>query len=185
MKAKVTKLKTTLVGMTVPNSTNGHAGRFVESELIHQGFQVDTRGTIDIPGLDLEVKTRNLDAISAQTVGSMTPENIKITPYRQSTVYEKIQRQFRVYIRDNTIVGAKVVDFSWDIIQDKIEESYELARNRIIEGNTDNYVSGGPYGYFERTVKGSSSYDFRLRDTAMKKLENMANSTARDLYTFE
>jgi hypothetical protein len=185
MKAKVTKLKTNLVGMTVPDSTNGHAGRFVESEIIREGFDVDTKGTVDIPGLDIEVKTRDINAISAQTVGSMTPENIKKTPYRESSVYEKIQRQFRVYIRDNTIIDAKVVDFSWDIIQQKIEQSYELARQRIIDGLDDNYISGGPYGYFERTVKGSSSYDFRLRDTAMKKLESMANSTARDLYTFE
>ena len=185
MKAKVTKLKTNLVGMTVPETANGHAGRFIESELIKQGFSVDTAGTVDIPGLDLEVKSRNVDAISAQTVGSMLPETIKVTPYKQSTVYEKIQRQFRVYIKDDTVVDTKVVDFSWDVIQDKIEESYELARQRIVEGFDGNYIAGGPYGYFERTVSGSNSYDFRLRDRAMKKLESMANSTARDLFTFE
>ena len=50
MKAKVTKLKTNLVGMTVPDSTNGHAGRFVESELIREGFDVDTKGTWSVRG---------------------------------------------------------------------------------------------------------------------------------------
>lgn len=146
MKAKVTKLKTNLVGMFVPDSINGHAGRYVEQQLIQQGFDVDTKGTVDIPALDLEVKTRNIDSISAQTVGTMSPETIKKTPYRESTVYEKIQRQFRVYIQDNTVIDAKVVDFSWDIIQDKIEQSYEQARERIIQGKDDNYIPGGPYG---------------------------------------
>jgi len=185
MKARVTKLNTKLVGMTVPETANGHAGRFIENSLINQGFDVDRSGTIDIPGLDLEVKSRNVDAISAQTVGSMLPETIKVTPYKKSTVHEKIQRQFRVYIKDNTIIDARVVDFSWDIIQDKIEKSYELARQKIINGVNRNYISGGDYGYFERTVKGSKSYEFRLRDSAMKKLEIMANSTLRNIATFE
>ncbi len=185
MKAKVTKLNTTLVGMHVPDSANGYAGRYVEQELIQQGFDVDTRGTIDIPGLDIEVKTRDLDATSAQTVGKMSLEKIKQTSYKDSTVREKIQRQFRVSIRDNTIVGTEVVDFSWDIIQAKIEESYELARARINQGCDDNYIPGGSYGYFERTVKNSDSYDFRLSDSAMKKLVAMANSTARDIFTFD
>jgi hypothetical protein len=185
MKARVTKLNTNLVGMSVPDTTNGHAGRFVENALIKQGFAVDTTGTVDIPGLDLEVKSRDVDAISAQTVGSMLPETIKVTPYKESTVYEKIQRQFRVYIKDDTIIDAKVVDFSWDVIQDKIEKSYEAARQEIINGADGNYVPGGPYGYFERTVGGSNSYDFRLRDRAMKKLENIANSTARKIFTIE
>ena len=115
----------------------------------------------------------------------MLPETIKVTPYKKSTVHEKIQRQFRVYIKDNTIIDARVVDFSWDIIQDKIEKSYELARQKIINGVNRNYISGGDYGYFERTVKGSKSYEFRLRDSAMKKLEIMANSTLRNIATFE
>lgn len=185
MKAKVTKLKTKLVGMSVPDAANGHAGRFVENELIHQGFKVDTKGTVDIPGLDIEVKTRDLKAISAQTVGSMLPEDIVATAYKDSPVYEKIQRQFRVHTRDNVIVSAEVVDFSWDMIQNKIAESYELAREEIAKGNDKNYIHGGDYGYFERTVKGSRSYDFRLRDSAMKKLEAMAKSTMQDLFTFE
>lgn len=185
MKAKVTKLKTNLVGMSVPDSANGHAGRYVEHKLIQQGFEVDTKGTVDIPGLDLEVKTRDLNAVSAQTVGKMSLSTIKTTPYKDSTVREKIQRQFRVSIRDNTIVSTDVVDFSWGVIQEKIEESYEAARALINKGCNDNYIPGGDYGYFERTVKTSDSYDFRLKDSAMKKLVGMANSTARDIFTFD
>lgn len=185
MKARVTKIKTNLIGAKVPTTEHGHAARDIEQKLIKEGYPLDTRGTVDIPSLDLEVKSRNIDAISAQTVGSMLPETIKVTPYKESTVYEKIQRQFRVYIKDDTIVDAKVVDFSWDVIQDKIKDSYEAARQEIINGADWDYIPGGQYGYFERTNKDSNSYDFRLRDRAMKKLESMANSTARKLFDFE
>ena len=185
MKAKVKSLKTNLVGTTVPTTENGHAARYIEQSLAKQGFRVDTRGTLDLPDYNTEVKSRNIDATSAQTVGSMTPEHIKTTPYRESTIFKKIQQQFRVYIKEDVIVDARVVDFSWNEIQNRIEESYEAARKRIIEGQDSNYIPGGPYGYFERTVKGSNSYDFRLRDQAMKKLESMATSTFQNLFTFE
>ena len=185
MKAKLTGLKTNLVGKSTPETKNGHAGRYVEQELIKQGFELDTHGIIDIPKLDVEVKTRDVDATSAQTVGSMTPEDIKHTPYRQSNIFKKFQKQFRVHIKDNVIVDAKLVDFEWNEIQNRVESSYEAARQRIVNGETKDYVPGGKYGYFERTVAGSESYDFRIRDKYMKQLESMSRSTAKNLFTFE
>ena len=159
--------------------------RSVEQELITEGFEVDTRGTVDIPKLALEVKTRDVDAISAQTIGSMTPDDIKRTAYRDSNIFKKFQKQFRVYIKDSVIIDTKIVNFEWDEIQNRVELSYEAARQRIANGTTKNYVPGGKFGYFERTNSGSESYDFRIRDKYMKKLESMAQSTAKNLFTFE
>jgi len=187
MKAKIKSLKTTLVGKTVPDSACGHAGRAVEDILIQDRFQLDRKGTVDIPGLDVEVKSRDVDATSAQTVGRMSLAEIKVTDYASSNVWKKIQTQFRVKIKDNVIVSAEIVDFSWNIIQDKLEKSYEAARLKIINGDKANYIRGGRFGIFERSNKDAKlglPYQFRLADGAMKQLERMAGSTARKLFTF-
>jgi hypothetical protein len=178
MKAKVISLKTNLVGQNVPNKFAGMAGRDIEKKLIVQGFNVDQRGAgVDIKNLGVEIKSRDLDSISPQSVGSMTPEDICVTPYSQSVICAKLQQQFRVKTKDQKIVSADVYDFSSPVIQQRIEESYELARQKIIEGDNSSYIAGGPYGYFERTVTGSRSYEFRLRDISMKKIENISKST--------
>ena len=113
----------------------------------------------------------------------MLPEDIKVTPYPKSPIYDKVQQQLRVKTQDQVIVSADMYDFSNPYIQQKIEESYEAARAKIIAGDDSNYISGGPFGYFERTnPKTSRSYDFRLTNGAMQKLENMATSTFKDLF---
>jgi hypothetical protein len=185
MKAKVISLKVKLVGEKVPERFNGAAGRDVENKLRQQGIPISRDSGPDIPSVNLEVKTRDLDATSAQSVGSMTPEDIVITPYRQSVIFKKLQQQYRVKTKDQIIVSAEVYDFSSPNIQEKIEESYEAARQKIIAGNNSDYVSGGKYGYFERTVSDSRSYEFRFANGAMKKIENMAKSTFDQLFTLE
>ena len=185
MKAKVTSLKVKLVGERVPQRFHGAAGRDVEDKLRQQGIPITRDSGPDIPSVNLEVKTRDLDATSAQSVGSMTPEDIVKTPYRESVIFEKLQQQYRVKTKDQVIVSAEVYDFSSPNIQEKIEASYEAARQKIIDGDNNDYVSGGKYGYFERTVKGSRSYEFRFAHGAMKKIENMSTSTFDKIFTFE
>jgi len=178
MKAKVISLKTNLVGQTVPTKFAGMAGRDIEKKLIAQGFKVDQRSAgVDIKNLGIEVKSRDVNSISPQSVGSMTPEDICATPYAQSTIYAKLQQQLRVKTKEQTIVSADVYDFSSPAIQQRIEESYELARQKIINGDDSSYIAGGAYGYFERTGAGSRSYEFRLRDVSMKKIETISKST--------
>ena len=71
------------------------------------------------------------------------------------------------------------------IVVEKIEQCYETARQKIIQGDTGNYISGGSYGFFERQTDGPRSYQFRFTDGAMKKLEAMAQSTFTKLFTWE
>jgi hypothetical protein len=181
--AKIKQVKH-LVGQAVPPKTNGAAGRAIEEIMEAQGWPMDRRGQgIDVPAYGFEVKSRDLDSTSAQSIGKMLPEDIKVTPFPKSPIYDKIQQQLRVKTQDQVIVSANMYDFSNPYIQQKIEESYEAARAKIIAGDDSNYISGGPFGYFERTnPKTSRSYDFRLTDAAMQKLENMATSTFKDLF---
>jgi hypothetical protein len=183
---KITGLNVNIVGMSVPNKEFGHAGRAIEQILIDQGIPIDsTAAGADIkhPGYNpLEVKSRDVDATSAQGVCKMLPEYIKVTPYCQSIVFEKMQQQYRVKTKDQLIISGEVYDFSPEYIQDLIEEAYEAARKKLINGNDDPYIYGTAWGYLEQTVKGSKSYEFRISNNAMKKLENTSKSTYKTLF---
>jgi len=181
--AKIKQVKH-LVGRTVPPKTNGAAGRAIEEMMEAQGWPMDRHGPgVDVPAHGFEVKSRDVDSTSAQNIGKMLPEDIKVTPYSESPIHDKIQQQLRVKTQNQVIVSADMYDFTNPFIQQKIEESYEAARAKIIAGDDSNYIYGGPYGIFERTSpKTSRSYDFRLTDGAMTKLENMSTSTFKDLF---
>ena len=185
MKAKITYLKVSMVGKSVASTFGGASGRDIENKLREQGIPISNAHGADIPDFDLEVKSRDLDATSAQTVGSMTPEDIIATPYRASVIYEKLQQQYRVKTKDQVIVSAKIYDFSSPHIQEKIEQCYEAARQKIINGDQRDYIPGGYYGFFERSAVGPRSYQFRFTDGAMKKLEAMSQSTFYKLFTLE
>ena len=176
---KVKKLKKdTLVGKEVPTNLNGHAGRYVEDLLEGDGYGMDRRGAgPDMPGLNVEVKTRDLDATSPQTVGTMTIKAIESTLYPSSSIFAKLQQQLRLKTKDRTIVESQVRDFSDSYIQSTIGQSYEAARQKIIGGNRGNYISGGPYGYFEKCRNTNNSYAWRMSQAMMDNLETMSSNT--------
>jgi hypothetical protein len=185
MKAKITRLKVNIVGESIASTFGGASGRDGEKKLIKRGIPLSNGPGADIPECDFEVKTRDLDATSAHTVGTMLPEDIITTPYKESTIYHKLQQQYRIKSKDRIIVSAEVYDFSAPHIQEKIEKCYEEARQKIIQGDESNYISGGSYGFFERQTDGPRSYQFRFTDGAMKKLEAMSRSTFHKLFTWE
>ncbi len=185
MKPRITRLKVNIVGESIASTFGGASGRDGEKKLIKRGIQLSNGPGADIPEADFEVKTRDLNATSAHTVGRMSVRYIKSTPYNESTIYHKLQQQYRIKSRDRVIVSAEVYDFSSQYIQKKIEQCYETARQKIIQGDTSNYISGGSYGFFERQTDGPRSYQFRFTDGAMKKLEAMAQSTFTKLFTWE
>jgi len=96
MKGKVVRLKANMVGKLVPSNINGAAGRYIEKELGEQGYPMSNGPGPDIPVINMEVKSRDLDATSAQTIGRMTPEDIVTTPYQASVIHDKLQQQYRV-----------------------------------------------------------------------------------------
>lgn len=188
MKVKIKNLKIaqTLVGKPVPLSKDGHAGRYIEYLLEQLGFIINRGHGPDILVFGLEVKTRDLDATSPQTVADMQVEDIIDTPYEQSHVHAKFQQQLRVYIKNQIIVSAEIYDFSKSRIQKEIKAAYEHAREQLIKEPWLPATSckGKYYGYFEKCV-GKQSYSFRLSDSQMTKLENMATSTLDNFFELE
>jgi hypothetical protein len=186
MTFRITKLKTVnqLVGKKLPTNKNGHAGRAVEVLLEQMGFPINKGHGPDIEQLGVEVKTRDIDAVSPQTVADMRPDMIKTTPYKQSHVYEKFQQQLRIYTKEDVIISAEIYDFSAPVIQDLIQHAYEYAQQQIIANDQlDRTEYKDHYGYFERVSKNRKSLSFRLSKDDMFKLERMTKSTYKNLFT--
>ena len=203
MKLIVTSLpaaEKALIGLKIPfklfnDDNSGAIGLYLEQILIDLGYAINQSTGPDLPTINLEIKSRAIEATSAHTIGSMNIDDIIRTPYYQSNICDKFQFQFRVlYSRTFCeFTDAKVYNFTANYIQTIIEESYESSRKLLTVqyhdylNNADSKLS--PYarglklngdlyaGYFENTNKlQNKTYDFRLKDSDMKRLENMARS---------
>jgi hypothetical protein len=181
-RVKIFKLADDLIGKKLPTNQGGHAGRALENLLESMGVEINRGQGCDWKVYNLEIKSRDVDATSPQTVATMSPKNIKLVRYRDSVVCEKFQQQLRVYTKECVIVHARVHDFSAAHIQGLVESAYNNARAQFILGTNDDYVYGSEYGYFERTNPKSKSYSFRINVGAFEKLEAMAASTYNDLF---
>jgi hypothetical protein len=183
MTAKIVKLTNAdLIGNAISDSYGGQAGRDVEDMMREKGYPVQNGPGVDVPLYDgFEIKSRDQDATSPQTIATMSPSDVMANDYRNSAVFDKMQKQYRVYHQNNVVVKNKLYDFSADFIQEKIEEAYENCRQELINGNTADYIYGNEYGYFERR-KGTKSYSYRINKGAMTKLEVMASSTFGELF---
>jgi hypothetical protein len=187
VKVKQFKLAGQLIGQQLPTNKEGHAGRALESLLENLGITINKGAGADILVYGLEVKTRKETASSAQTVATMSIQDIINTPYKNSNVYKKFQQQLRIKTNDlDIIVSADIYDFDQPQIQDLIEAGYECARKQIIANNYVGYTSYvGHWGYFEQChLPQSEAYSFRFSNQDMKDLESMAHSTFGTLFTY-
>jgi predicted HicB family RNase H-like nuclease len=183
MKVKIFKPAQMLIGLTVPTNQHGHAGRFVENKLESMGVQVNRGHGPDFIDYGLELKTRDVDATSAQTVADMHLEDIVIFDYKDSHVFKKFQQQLRVYIKDNIIVSADVYDFSHSSIQCLMEQAYDHAKKQLINCNDLTRTEyKGYYGYFEKVDANRKTFSFRLSKSDMEALEGMAKSNYKNLF---
>jgi hypothetical protein len=187
---KVKKLKIDMLGKNVPNQkryTSGNVGVFVEDLFEEAGFTVNRGDGCDLPfGISgVDIKTRNLDSDSPHTVGTMTTYDICNTPYKETSLSDKLQQQYRVHYRngqfEGTVKKAKMYDFSDDAIQSSLELAYESAREKMQTGIFDNApeytrVEGvkGAVAHFEK--KKGNSWAFRVTDKAMKRFEAIDNN---------
>ena len=182
---RVTKFKPAnqLIGKMLPTNQHGHAGRAVEDLLEQFGVPINKGHGPDINQLGIEVKTRDIDATSPQTVADMHPDDIKTTPFAQSHVFKKFQQQLRIYTKNNVIISAEIYDFSDPDIQELIQDAYEHAQKQlIVNDQLDRTEYKGYYGYFERVSKDRKTLSFRLSKDDMASLEGMAKSTYKNLF---
>lgn len=186
MKVKIFKPAQKLIGQVVPTNHHGHAGRYVEYLLETIGVKVNRGHGPDFIDYGLELKTRCVDATSAQTVADMSLEEILNTSYKDSHVFKKFQQQLRVYIKDNVIISADVYDFSHSSVQELIEQAYEHAQSQLRQcKDLDRTIYKGYYGFFEKVDPNRKTFSFRLSKSDMKKLESMAKSNYKNIFMSE
>jgi len=185
-KVKVFKLAGQLIGQQLPTNQGGHAGRAAE-DLVEQllGITLNRGKGTDVKIWGWEIKTRKRTATSAQTVCTMSSNDIVILPYKSSPVYEKLQQQLRIYTNELDIIDeAVVVDFDQPHIQELIESAYEHGRKQIVNNPDIGYTEySGYWGYFEQChLPNSTAYSFRISGADMDRLEDMAQSTFSVLF---
>ena len=170
MKPRVKKVKTKLVGKSVPHNKddNGTTGRFIEDELEKEGHIIDRSESVpDLIDYEVEVKSRLIGSKSPWTIGSMNRATIENTPYEESLVYKKIQNVLIVDHNNEEVRQADTYPLYDTFIQDKIKEAYEKSRKIIIQGG-DGYVRDSKYGYFEKIKGRKNQFKFRIPDNIMK-----------------
>jgi hypothetical protein len=184
---KINKLKTNLKGNIV-SANQAVAGRQIENMMKEQGFPMQNGAGPDLiinNDTAVEVKSRDLNATSPHSVGGMLLDDIKKTIWEDSLPCSKCQQQLRVKHRDGIITEETMYDLSGKHCQSRLKGAYEAARQKIIAGDTGDYISGTEWGYFERTNKDSNTWVFRISHNQMKKLEGLAKSTINDSKLFE
>ena len=102
---KVKALKNAIkVGESIPiqdkSGNPGNIGNWIEKTLIERGHILQNGKGPDMAEINVEVKTRNVEATSAHSVGSMAYYDIVKTSYKHSTVHDKFQYQYQFTSRE-------------------------------------------------------------------------------------
>ena len=183
-------IKKSLIGTVLVNEKHGDAGRDFETKIEMMGININRGDGVDCKEFDWEFKTRHENATSAQTVGTMLPEDIINTVnWYDTPIHKKIKKQLRATLDKNSIIiDIDLIDFDQLHVQDMCEQAYNHARKQIINNPSIVYTSqkGGYYGYFENTNPNKTrSLDWRISDSNMDKLKNMATSTFSSIFEYD
>lgn len=193
-----------LRGLQLPSrassSYHGSIGVFIDSFLKTSLNITNVNSTVDLEKYKIEVKSKEIGSKADWTIGTMTLNDIIKTPYRQSTVYQKLQALLLINTNDDfqiiTDFGLYYLDF--DEVQVLLEESYEGARTQlqarvaIYANNIASLIADGQpnailkklefssfesfqgnFGKFEFTNNGTS-FAFRISVPQMRHLTTLA-----------
>lgn len=194
-----------LMGLELPArslSNTGNVGNFIDQHLKTQLNITNITSIVDLELLGIELKSKDISTNSDWSIGTMTLADILKTPYKQSSIFKKLQALLLVTTDDTFRVVKDVGLYYFDIdeIQQLLEDSYEAARakiqarvihhasnvnQQIIAGNYNavlekvNFSSfekfQGECGKFEFTNNGMS-FMFRISVSQMRKLTTIAAS---------
>jgi hypothetical protein len=188
MTLKIKQIKTNLIGTVLPSTDNSFNGRYCEQFLIAEGWNIDCNGKgadVNTGGLLLEFKLKDMDSVSAFTIGKISRNNIKKTSYNKSHIKEKLQQVCIIEHRDKIVISVHVYDFTDPYIQDLFSDAYENARELINNGHVSTYIPGNLFAYFESTNVNPDSFAFRIRKDTMDTLKGLARSSANFNRHFE
>ncbi len=179
---KIKQIKKDFTG-TILSRNHSVRGKEFEEVMSGSGFQINQGMGADLKESGIEVKTKDVNSSSPNSVGTLTYEDICNKSYKETHIFEKMQKQFRVVTDEGLVVDQNLFDFTDPYIQEKIEEAYENARQKMINGDKSSYIRGSEYGHFEQ--KTENSWAFRITVSAMRKIENMSKQTFKDFFEYK
>ena len=183
MKFKVTKLNNAIqVGEQIPmEQYNGNIGRWIEDRLEDLGYTINRSYGPDLLQMGVEVKSRLESSTSGHTMAAMHPDDILDTEWKDSNIFAKSQRQYRVYYNDDSVVtSAEIFDFTDLGIQALLEKSYDEGRKLLAKSNK-NYLRGKDcIAYFEGQANGY--FQFRVTPEGMRRIECMSKQSFSKLF---
>ena len=161
-------------------------GRHFENVLEEHGHYVNRSAGVDLVALDTEVKTKDINSNSPWSIAAMTTDDVIHTSYKDSPVYEKMQRHLQQqHDKYGNTYGSKVYDFSHKQTQNKIEQSYEACRREL----TERYINGTASGWNNTKTHGIGCFQreklegqwreqwrFRISVNGMKNLISVADT---------
>jgi|LakMenEpi03Aug12_release.lakeMendotaPanAssembly.Ray.scaffolds.fasta_scaffold00012_55 hypothetical protein len=179
---KIKRIKKDYTG-TVLSKDHSIRGKQFEQVMSRDGWNINQGPGADLQQIGIEVKTKDVNSGSANSVGTITVQDICSLSYKQTHIFEKLQKQFRITTADGIVTNQDLFDFTDPYIQEKIEEAYEIGRQKIINGDRSSYIRGSEYGHFEQRTE--NSYVFRIPVGSMKKIESMSKSTFNDFFEYK
>lgn len=173
-----------LLGEIVPPTANGAAGNYLH-ELLGKKYKhpVNKGAGADYVSLRVEVKSRDVDATSPVTIGRMSAGNIINTEYQKSHLREKTQNIRFIKHRDQVVVEDYVLNTDKFLIQQDLENIYNLLRDRLRAGLRQVYVTM-PNGFFQWETKDFDIYELRIKGSKLRAFEQAAKSTIDQYFQF-
>jgi hypothetical protein len=202
-----------LVGCKIPKKStinSGFVGRHIDAYIKAQMNSPST--PVHSPDLfkhGIEVKSKDTSTSSDWSIGKMRLSDIVKHPYRDSSVFRKLQALLLVTCDDNyrEVVDVGLYYFDLDAIQEKLEKTYETIRARLTAITIEHHIHisemiakgdfsqigtmpvfsnsqtfSGNFGKFEFVT--GTSFSFRISTGKMKKLCDIA-ITANSAKNFE
>ena len=160
-------------GTSIPEKqSDSHHGYVVENMYESNGNTVDRTGVLDLPDHSRDIKTHTLGSNASHTQGSITKDKLKITPWNETDIYQKVQQQDVVIINNTFNIIKETIDTDMrdETVQRKFEEDYHHVQKEIINGNLSKDIYG-PNRYLVGDNWGhENSVRFRIPDKAMREI---------------
>jgi hypothetical protein len=173
-----------LLGEEVPPKENGEAGNYIHRllEKLYPQFTYNPGARVDCPQFLIEIKTRDLDAISPITIGGMSIDSILTTEYCDSLFREKTQNIRFVKHQNGVIVKDYIINSHKTFVQQKIEDIYNLLREQLQNGEYPVFFSM-PDSYFQWEKK-KNLYSLRIKGNKLLQFEQASQTTIDKHFEF-
>jgi len=154
---------------------DGAIGKYIETQFIKAGFDLNNGPGPDIKDIGIEIKTKDRSSQSSWSISA-----VAISPSIDTeAAVKKIQCKMKVHIHvehdRHAITRTVCYNFDNDMFQTELHDGAVTAIEKIKNGEHGDsnweIVDAGVCGYFER-INGTNSWKYRMKDSAMQYAKN-------------